>query len=210
MKVPAFYNNHTPPAIQAGSARKVLQNAQNERTAGFMPAWVKAEGQSSSIEDVIAAALNEPAHETPQGALAYNAAPTDPKAQKEFGFGDLLDMINPLQHLPVIGHLYREFTGDTIRPISQIMGGAVFGGPLGAAGGIVNAIAQEETGKDVTGNALTMVQGAAPKFKPQTDALQTQNLYDNDAIGQLLALTDLKSNENIQIIRQADANQNAT
>ena len=31
-------------------------------------------------------------------------------------------MINPLQHIPVVSYLYRQFTGDSIRPIGQIVG----------------------------------------------------------------------------------------
>ncbi|MDP6473864.1 MAG: hypothetical protein QF894_03030 [Alphaproteobacteria bacterium] len=31
-----------------------------------------------------------------------------------FGFDDFLDLINPLQHIPIISTIYREITGDTI------------------------------------------------------------------------------------------------
>ena len=48
-------------------------------------------------------------------------------------FGDLFDLINPLQHVPLIGNLYRKLTGDIIDPAIRIAGGALFGGPLGAA-----------------------------------------------------------------------------
>ncbi len=48
-------------------------------------------------------------------------------------FGDVLDLINPLQHIPVIGALYRKITGDVIDPAIRIAGGALFGGPIGAA-----------------------------------------------------------------------------
>ena len=33
----------------------------------------------------------------------------------DFSFHDLLDIVNPLQHLPVIGTIYRAITGDTYR-----------------------------------------------------------------------------------------------
>ena len=72
--------------------------------------------------------------------------------QSSFGFFDLLDMINPLQHIPVVSTIYRAVTGDTIKPISNIVGGAVFGGPVGGAMGLVNAVAQHETGEDLLGN----------------------------------------------------------
>ena len=47
-------------------------------------------------------------------------------------FGDALDLVNPLQHLPLVSTLYRKFTGDVISPAMELAGGALFGGPLGA------------------------------------------------------------------------------
>ena len=44
-----------------------------------------------------------------------------------FTFGDLLDLINPLQHLPVISTLYRKLTGDEIAPAPRLLGGGLFG-----------------------------------------------------------------------------------
>lgn len=53
-------------------------------------------------------------------------------------FKDVLDSVNPLQQLPVVGSLYRSISGDSISTASQLAGGAIFGGPIGlalAAGG---------------------------------------------------------------------------
>lgn len=50
-----------------------------------------------------------------------------------FNFKDVLDLVNPLQHIPVVGNVYRKLTGDVIAPGLRIAGGALFGGPLGAA-----------------------------------------------------------------------------
>ncbi|MBL4739342.1 MAG: hypothetical protein JKY12_00005, partial [Sneathiella sp.] len=66
-----------------------------------------------------------------------------------FGFDDFLDIINPLQHLPIISTLYRELTGDTISAGSRMIGGGVFGGGIGLAASAVNAAIQSETGKDI-------------------------------------------------------------
>ena len=48
-------------------------------------------------------------------------------------FGDFLDMINPLQHIPLISAVYRSVSGDTINPVSRIAGDALYGGILGVA-----------------------------------------------------------------------------
>jgi hypothetical protein len=50
-----------------------------------------------------------------------------------FNFRDVLDLINPLQHIPIIGNIYRSLTGDLAAPAIRVAGGALFGGPLGAA-----------------------------------------------------------------------------
>jgi hypothetical protein len=53
-------------------------------------------------------------------------------------FSDFVDFINPLQHIPIIGTLYREVTGDTIQPSVQVAGDIMYGGLAG--GGVLTAI----------------------------------------------------------------------
>ncbi|MBB4286682.1 hypothetical protein [Roseospira goensis] len=67
---------------------------------------------------------------------------------EEFSFWDLVDIINPLQHIPLVNHLYREITGDQIGSFAQVAGGALFGGPMGAIFGVANMVVRESTGKD--------------------------------------------------------------
>ncbi len=99
------------------------------------------------------------------------------------GFGDLLDAINPLQHLPIVGTLYRALTGDTISETARMAGGALYGGPAGLVGALANLMVEKETGRDIGGTALawvtdepaagdagTAVAGADPTL-PETAAL---------------------------------------
>ncbi len=74
-------------------------------------------------------------------------------------FADLLDTINPLQHLPIIAPLYREITGDTISPAARIIGGGLFGGPLGLVASMVDAAIEDGTGRDIGGNLVALVKG---------------------------------------------------
>ncbi|PCJ68782.1 MAG: hypothetical protein COA62_13180 [Rhodobiaceae bacterium] len=74
-------------------------------------------------------------------------------------FDDLLDAINPLQHLPVISTLYREITGDEIRPAARIVGGAIFGGPVGAGFAIAEAVLEEASGEDTGGHIMALLNG---------------------------------------------------
>lgn len=143
--------------------RKILRMRENDRTAGSIPSWEKPSTPTAQIEANIAAAQNPAAQGPDALAFQQNAAPA---ADDEFGFADLIDMINPLQHIPLVSHIYREITGDSIKPASQILGGAVFGGALGAAGGLVNVVIEEETGGDITQNALAYAKtGKTPQFK---------------------------------------------
>ena len=79
-----------------------------------------------------------------------------------FDFGDLLDLVNPLQHLPIVSTLYREITGDTIAPGPRLLGGAVFGGPLGMASAMVNLAIEAATGRDIGANAVALFDREPP------------------------------------------------
>jgi len=79
-----------------------------------------------------------------------------------FSLDDFLDIINPLQHLPVISTLYQEMTGDEMSPASRVVGGAIFGGPLGAGVSVANAVLEQATGDDLGGHVLSLLQGANP------------------------------------------------
>ena len=66
-----------------------------------------------------------------------------PPAKDSLRFADLLDVVNPLQHIPVVSTVYRNLTGDTIKPIAQVAGGLLYGGPSGAVVAGVMAGLQE-------------------------------------------------------------------
>lgn len=72
---------------------------------------------------------------------------SDVQVGQKPGFKDLVDIINPLQHIPIVGHIYRKMTGDEISPVAQFIGGALFGGPFGAAAAITDIAVREQTGK---------------------------------------------------------------
>jgi len=76
-----------------------------------------------------------------------------------FSFADLLDIVNPLQHLPVVSTLYREATGDEIRPESKVLGGGLFGGLIGAASSLVDVAIESMTGDTVGGHVMTALFG---------------------------------------------------
>lgn len=94
---------------------------------------------------------------------AANAAQAATKADDEgFGFDDFLDIINPLQHIPIVGTLYREITGDEIHAPARLAGGALFGGLLGFLGAAGTYAFEGVTGETVDGLLMTMFNGGEP------------------------------------------------
>ncbi|PWC74428.1 hypothetical protein [Azospirillum sp. TSH64] len=77
----------------------------------------------------------------------HNGGPVE--IQGDMSFWDFLDIINPLQHIPIVSTVYREITGDTIQPSMRIMGDMLYGGVIGGMASIANAVIEQATGKDV-------------------------------------------------------------
>ncbi|MCZ4281160.1 hypothetical protein O4H49_10255 [Kiloniella laminariae] len=95
----------------------------------------------------------------------------------EFGFLDFLDIINPLQHIPVISSIYREITGDEIQAPARIFGGMMYGGPLGFVSAIANVMTEETTGKDIGENIIASLIGDDTQTpSPQVASAQTTSL----------------------------------
>lgn len=93
-----------------------------------------------------------------------------------FSVGDVIDMINPLQHLPVISTIYRKLTGDEIGAGPRMIGGAIFGALTGSlvsglASAMVNAFSTRGTGKDIGQHMIEYAQSAispGPVSQPTT------------------------------------------
>lgn len=97
-----------------------------------------------------------------------------------YQFEDVIDVINPLHHLPIVGMVYRGLTGDTLHPMSQIIGGALYGGPVGAVTGTINAVSQVQTGKDLSDHALGFA-GFGPENSPTVDKNNPEAQLDSVA-----------------------------
>ncbi|HEC90185.1 MAG TPA: hypothetical protein ENI55_00815 [Alphaproteobacteria bacterium] len=85
-----------------------------------------------------------------------------PFGKDGFTFGDFIDIINPLQHIPIVSTVYRQLTGDDLDPGSRIGGGALFGGPIGLVASLINVMVDETTGKDIGEQVLALFSGGAP------------------------------------------------
>jgi hypothetical protein len=106
---------------------------------------------------------------TPPAAVPQAPAAKDPAhlwKDSSFGFHDLLDIINPLQHIPIVATIYRYLTGDTIGNVARVAGDTLYGGPIGMAAGVVSAGVEMETGKDIGEHVMAMLTGDEPSASP--------------------------------------------
>jgi hypothetical protein len=62
--------------------------------------------------------------------------------QGSITFGDFLSGLNPLQHLPIVGTIYRAATGDVAPAAMRVAGGFLMGGPLGAVASAVGVMVE--------------------------------------------------------------------
>ncbi|MGC2854806.1 hypothetical protein ACM64Y_04970 [Novispirillum sp. DQ9] len=95
----------------------------------------------------------------------------------ELSFWDFLDVINPLQHIPVVSTIYRELTGDQIRAPARIAGGALFGGVIGLAAAAADMALKEASGRDAGEHVMALFGGdddpaGSPKTAPTALAAQ--------------------------------------
>ncbi len=82
-------------------------------------------------------------------------------------FEDILDIVNPLQHLPVVGTLYRAITGDKMGTLPKIAGDTLYGGLWGAVGSLADTAFEAITGKDFGSTVLALVtDGFGSEDKP--------------------------------------------
>ena len=99
--------------------------------------------------------------DAPKTQLAQSATPSaQPAAPSDKSFWDnILDVINPLQHLPVVGTLYRQATGDKMGDLEKVAGDTLYGGPIGLASSLADVAFEKITGKDFGDTVLDFVEG---------------------------------------------------
>jgi hypothetical protein len=110
----------------------------------------------------------------------------DTGAGKTGLFGEMLDVLNPLHHVPGVSQIYRAATDDKISDGAKFLGhvgvGAAVAGPIGAAAGagvflvekLVSGIGKLFGGAENTGSvkraAMPGVQSQAPQAAPVQSA----------------------------------------
>lgn len=181
---------HSPPPAKesyaswqaTGLRYATMRRDMNDRTAGPIPSFAGFIMSDKTAQSVF----------TAQSLSTKTETAPDTAASGSYSFLDIIDIVNPLQHLPVIGTLYRKMTGDTIKPAASILGGAIFGGPIGAAANAINVVVQQGTGKDVAENAFALAGfDMASPVRPDITIMRS----DDTLPGTTLALADLSKEQ---------------
>ena len=135
--------------IQSASMHHLVRRPHfdSDRMAGTVPVWDSSQNIEKSPPVVTDRGLVLPSRDI-SAEVAAGKTPS-------FSFGEFLDVVNPLHHIPVVGDLYREFTGDDISPVARVIGGGIYGGPLGFAASIANAAIEEHSGQTMVGNIMS-------------------------------------------------------
>src|SRR5436190_3431451 len=98
-----------------------------------------------------------PAGKTSGASVPVTADQTGAPAEKqESFFHHLWDVVNPLQHIPVIGTLYRAITGEKLDAVEKIAGDTLYGGLWGAVSSIADVAFEGLTGKSFEETALAL------------------------------------------------------
>lgn len=79
---------------------------------------------------------------------------------QEFGWDDFGDLVNPLQHIPLINIAYRAITGDRIYGAASLLD--IGFGPLAGAGTVFQLAYQSTTGESLEDKAVAAVFGPPP------------------------------------------------
>lgn len=158
-----------PAGIGGHGQQLSYRVSSHSRMAGSVPVWANSADTVSatdiSLNNNLSAAKDAKTTVTPPS----------------LSFGEILDIINPLHHLPIVGGIYRQMTGDTISPVARIAGGALFGGPIGAVAALANAAIQEHSGQDFTGNVMTAFNGSsAPRHHEKIKSWEDDRMAGNN------------------------------
>jgi len=87
---------------------------------------------------------------------------------RQFGWDDFADLVNPLQHIPLVNIAYRAMTGDEIHGAAQLIDLGM--GPLAGVGTIFSLAMRETTGASMEDYAMAALFGP-PEY------------YDSDSVG---------------------------
>jgi hypothetical protein len=103
---------------------------------------------------------------TKPAADSMKPVAVDADSDFHVSFDDLLDIVNPLQHFPIVGTVYRAITHDQIKTPEKIVGDTLYGGWWGLAGSVADTAFEKLTGHNFGDTVLALLTGHHDDSKP--------------------------------------------
>ena len=118
-----------------------------------------------------------------------------------FSFADFLDIVNPLQHIPVVSAIYRAISGDEIGTAEKIAGDTLYGGVLGFASSIADTVFKAVTGNYLGDTVLAFFTGGSE----ETAVAEAAPAKDGVASGPPAVLMPAGGGEDVATLGAASA-----
>ncbi len=129
----------------------------------------KSAAPSAGTHNGVEAATTKRSYANVAGNLSKDPSAPTPSAapakvfslwqSASFEFGDFLDIVNPLQHIPIVATIYRNLTDDRIGMAPRVIGGALWGRVTGLVTGVINSLVEWFTGKDIGDHIYAKIWG---------------------------------------------------
>jgi len=156
----------------------------NQQTSGGAASDAQDAANFQRILDKLATANTQANSASATTASASTSASVTPATGSFKSFmKNLWDVVNPLQHIPVVSAIYRHATGDTISPGAHVAGdilyGAISGGGAAIAGGAISmadVAYQKATGKDAGETVIAALTGKGNSSPSGSNTMVAQNL----------------------------------
>ena len=156
----------TPPPVSPVARAFTTPSSKAGDNSAREPKALATEPKTAQLSDHDLFLLEIEAKEDGAIDIPGDNAPSAFFGKDGLSFSDLIDVINPLQHIPVVSTLYRELTGDEISPGARMAGGALYGGPIGFAMATINSIVETTTGADIGETIVTAFSGSDAAATP--------------------------------------------
>jgi hypothetical protein len=96
-------------------------------------------------------------------------------------FENVLDIVNPLEHLPVVSTIYHAITGNQSGDVEKVAGDTLYGGVIGLVSSLADTAFEKITGKDFGDTMLAMVGIGGDGDKNTALASNTKKTPDTEA-----------------------------
>lgn len=101
-------------------------------------------------------------------------------------FKDIVDTLNPLQHIPIVSSLYQNASGDKMGAVASVGGATILGGLVGGAIAIANEVVEAITGNSVEDHVLSAL---TPPANNEVNIAALEPLSGNSTATPKIAIT---------------------